>query len=188
MRQDFLFAGFGGQGVMSMGMALAYAAAHEGWQVSWLPAYGPEQRGGTANCMVVVSDAPIGSPLVTDPDCAVVMNLPSLERFGPRVKPGGYLFLNRTLIPAATAPRGVTAFAVPTAEVARELGDARVGNMVMLGAVLAVTGVVSLAAAAAALEKVLPERHRHLLALNQKALDAGAALVRESARPGVMRR
>lgn len=187
MRREFLFAGFGGQGVMSMGMTLAYAAAAEGRYVSWLPAYGPEQRGGTANCMVVVADAPVGSPLVTDPDCAVVMNPPSLDRFGSRVKAGGWLFANATLVTAAP-PRGVRWIAVPAGDVARDLGDPRVGNMVMLGAVLAVTGAASLAAAAAALEKVLPERHRHLLALNARALEAGAALVGEGAGAAVMGR
>lgn len=177
MTEEMLFAGFGGQGVLSMGQVVAYAAMFEGRHVSWLPAYGPEQRGGTANCMVVVSDEEIGSPLVTDPDVAVVMNLPSLEKFAPHVKPGGTLFVNASLVPGKVDRDDITVFRIPTLEAAEALGDGRVANMIMLGAVIAVTGVVSREAAAAALEKVLPARRRHLMELNKAALAKGADLV-----------
>lgn len=177
---EFIFAGFGGQGVMSMGMAIAYAAMYEGKQVSWLPSYGPEQRGGTANCMVVVSDQPVGSPLVTEPDCAVTMTLPSLEKFGPAVKPGGLLFINRSLVSGGAGREDVRVFALDVLQLAKDMGDSRVANMIMLGAVIAATGVVSLAAAAGALDRVLPERHHHLLELDREALVCGAALAAEA--------
>lgn len=177
MTQEFIFAGFGGQGVMSMGTAIAYAAMYEGKQVSWLPSYGPEQRGGTANCMVVVSDQPVGSPLVTDPDCAVAMNPPSLDKFGPAVKSGGLLFVNRSLISGGVGREDVTVFALDVLQLAKGLGDSRVANMIMLGAVLAITGVVDLASAASVLERVLPDRHHHLLEVNRIALATGATLV-----------
>lgn len=174
---EFIFAGFGGQGVMSMGMAVAYAAMYEGKQVSWLPSYGPEQRGGTANCMVVVSDRPVGSPLVTDPDCTVAMTLPSLEKFGSAVKPGGTLFINRSLVSVGADREDVSVFALDVLQLAKDMGDSRVANMIMLGAVVATTGVVSLEAVAAALARVLPGRYHHLLELNRAALARGATLV-----------
>ncbi len=173
---EMIFAGFGGQGVLSMGLAVAYAAMFEGKHVAWLPAYGPEQRGGTANCMVVVSDDEVGSPLVTDPDVAVVMNGPSLEKFGPHVKPGGMLFINSSLIAEDAGRDDVRVIRVPTLEPAEALGEGRVANMVMLGAVIEASGVVGLAAAEAALEKVLPARRRHLIEVNRAALAKGAEL------------
>lgn len=181
---ETIFAGFGGQGVMSMGMVLAHAAMEEGKQVSWLPSYGPEQRGGTANCMVVVSDRPIGSPLVTDPDVAVVMNQPSLAKFGPAVRAGGLLFVNASMVEGVPAHPGVETIAVDSLGLAGEVGDPRVANMVMLGAVVGLTGVVSLSAAVAALERVLPERRHHLLETNAAALARGAAFASEWAAAG----
>lgn len=181
MLLETIFAGFGGQGVMSMGMVLAHAAMQEGRQVSWLPSYGPEQRGGTANCMVVISDRPIGSPLVTDPDVAVVMNRPSLTRFGPAVRTGGLLFVNASMIEEVPAYPGVGAVPVDALRLAEEAGDARVANMVMLGAVIGLTAVVSLSAAVAALGQVLPERRHRLLEANAAALALGAAFAAERA-------
>ncbi len=177
MLTELIFAGFGGQGVMSMGMVLAHAAMEEGKQVSWLPSYGPEQRGGTANCMVVISDRPVGSPLVTEPDVAVVMNTPSLMKFGPAVRPGGCLFTNESLVGEELPRRDIETVPVDTLRLSRAVGDPRVANMVMLGAVIGRTEVVSLAAAAAALPRVLPERHSHLIDLNRAALSHGAAVV-----------
>lgn len=177
MTREFIFAGSGGQGVMSMGMAVAGAAMREGRQVSWLPSYGPEQRGGTANCMVVVSDEPVASPLVTEPDVVVAMNAPSLARFGGLVRPGGLLFVNRSLAPEVPERGGVTVHALPALEIAEGMGDARVANMVMLGAVLRATGVAALASVVQVLPWVLPPRHHHLLALNRAALERGASLL-----------
>lgn len=179
MLLETIFAGFGGQGVMSMGMVLAHAAMEEGRQVSWLPSYGPEQRGGTANCMVVISDRPIGSPLVTDPDVAVVMNRPSLARFAPAVRAGGLLFVNASMIEEVPAYPGVGTVPVDSLRLAEEAGDPRVANMVMLGAVVGLTAVVSLSAAIAALGQVLPERRHHLLEANAAALARGAAFASE---------
>lgn len=178
MNRELIFAGFGGQGVMSMGMALAYAAMFEGKHVSWLPSYGPEQRGGTANCMVVISDEPVASPLITDAGYAVVMNGPSLRKFAPHVKRDGILFINSSLVDAVPERDDIKVVQVPAVELAREVGDDRVANMVMLGAVVAATGVVRLEMVNAALRKILPHRRRHLIEVNEKALERGAAFAK----------
>lgn len=178
MTRELIFAGFGGQGVMSMGMALAYAAMFEGKHVSWLPSYGPEQRGGTANCMVIISDEPVASPLITDADYTVAMNAPSLRKFAPHVKSGGTLFINSSLVDTVPERHDIKVVQVPALELAKEVGDDRVANMVMLGAVVAATGVARLETAKAALEKILPARRRHLIEVNQRALERGAAFTR----------
>ncbi len=180
MTVELIFAGFGGQGVMSMGMAMTYAAMFEGMQVSWLPSYGPEMRGGTANCMVVISDKPVASPLVTDPDYAIVMNGPSFRKFGSHVKPGGVLLANASLIPETErlARNDVQVIYIPALDIAREAGDERVANMVMLGALVGLTGIVKLSSAKSALEEVLSGKRLHLLQANERALQEGASLTK----------
>lgn len=182
MRKEILFAGHGGQGVMSMGLAFAHAVMSDGWEVTWLPSYGPEQRGGTANCMVVVSDRPIGSPMVTDADYAVIMNVPSLEKYAGAIKPGGVLLVNAA--PAQATRADARTVPVPAWEIARELGDERVANMVMLGALVSLAGLVNPETVEAELVNVLPERHHHLLLTNRCALQAGARAVQPLAVSG----
>jgi 2-oxoglutarate ferredoxin oxidoreductase subunit gamma len=181
-RLEMIFAGFGGQGVMLMGEVLAYAALHEGLEVTWMPSYGPEQRGGTANCTVVVSSSEIASPVVARPHVAVVMNAPSFERFEPRVLPHGVLLVNSSMVTAASHRTDIDVFYLPCAEAAARLGNERAANMVMLGATLAATGVLSLAAARAQLPRFFSGKREALLALNERALQAGHDLVHRDAR------
>ena len=144
MQNDVIMAGFGGQGILLIGKMLAYAGMHEGKEVSWLPSYGPEMRGGTANCTVVISDRPVGSPVIRSPRAVVAMNLPSLDKFEPDVRPGGLLLINSSLIDRKTTRDDVTVIEVPANEIANELGNRRGANMVALGAYLGASDAVSL--------------------------------------------
>ncbi len=174
MTHEIILAGFGGQGVMLMGQILTYAGMIEDKQVSWMPSYGPEMRGGTANCTVVISDSPVGSPLVTHPSIVVAMNRPSLDKFEPSVKPGGVLFYNSSLIDEPPTRTDITVVAVPANDLAAELGNDRVANMVVLGALLAKQPVVTMDAVHQALRKALPVHRHNLLPLNEEALARGA--------------
>lgn len=173
MTHEIILAGFGGQGVMLMGQILTYAGMLENKQVSWLPSYGPEMRGGTANCTVVISDEPVGSPLVTSPGIVVAMNLPSMDKFEPTVKPGGVLLYNSSLIEQQPARSDIATVAVPANAIADELGNARIANMIVLGALLAKVPVVSMDAVHKALRKALPVHRHNLLPLNEQALARG---------------
>ena len=144
MQRDVIMAGFGGQGILLIGKMLAYAGMHEGKQVSWLPSYGPEMRGGTCNCTVVVSDKPVGSPVIRSPRAVLAMNLPSLEKFEADVRPGGLLLINSSLIDRGTERDDLTVIEVPANQVATDLGNPRGANMVALGAYLGATDAVSL--------------------------------------------
>ncbi|HEC24352.1 MAG TPA: 2-oxoacid:ferredoxin oxidoreductase subunit gamma [Chloroflexi bacterium] len=174
MQEEFLFAGFGGQGVMFAGQLLAYAAMDEGLEVTWIPSYGPEMRGGTAHCYVVISDKPIGSPIVKHPKVVIVFNYPSFERYAPEVAPGGLLALNASLITQRSHRTDITELPVPATELADELGNLRLANVIMLGAVLAVRPVLSLDAMRHALENHIPEHRRDMLSANLEALERGA--------------
>lgn len=170
---EMILAGFGGQGVMSMGQMLTYAGMLEGKQVSWIPSYGPEMRGGTANCAVVVTSEEIGSPVVVEPDIVVAMNLPSMDKFEPMLKPGGILFYNTSLIEREAARDDIKVFGIPANDIANELGNSRVANMAVMGALLAETGVVSADSIKEALRKVLPSRRHDLLEVNHQAMERG---------------
>lgn len=174
MQNEFLFAGFGGQGVMFAGQLLAYAAMEAGLNVTWIPSYGPEMRGGTAHCFVVVSDKPIGSPIVRQPRAAVIFNNPSFIRYAPQVKSGGLLVYNETLISAQTERSDISILSVPATQMADSLGSARLANTLLLGAALSVLPIVPLEAVRRALETHLPAHHRDLLTLNLQALEIGA--------------
>jgi 2-oxoglutarate ferredoxin oxidoreductase subunit gamma len=179
MKHELLVAGFGGQGVLSMGMTLAYAGVVEGKEISWMPSYGPEMRGGTANCIVIVADGKISSPIITAFDTVIALNQPSLEKFEKAVKPGGLLIYESTSIVIPPTRTDITVLPLPAAEEAAKLKNARVMNMVVLGSFLARTRTVSLDAVMAALQKVLPERYHTLLPLNEEALRRGMELARE---------
>lgn len=176
--REVVIAGFGGQGVLSMGMLLTHAGMHEGHQVSWMPSYGPEQRGGTANCCVVISSEPVASPVVTDPELCVVMNLPSLKKFEDRVRPGGTLLVNSSLIPEPPDREDITVYLLPANQLAESIGDPRTANMVMLGALVESSAIVSLESISWSLREVLPEKKHHLIAVNERALELGASRVR----------
>jgi 2-oxoglutarate ferredoxin oxidoreductase subunit gamma len=144
MQSEVIMAGFGGQGILLIGKMLAYAGMHEGKEVSWLPSYGPEMRGGTCNCTVVVSDKPVGSPVIRSPRAVLAMNLPSLEKFESDIRPGGLLLINSSLINRGTERDDLTVIEVPANQIATELGNPRGANMVALGAYLGATDAVSL--------------------------------------------
>jgi 2-oxoglutarate ferredoxin oxidoreductase subunit gamma len=182
MQTEFLFAGFGGQGVMFAGQVVAYAAMDTGKEVTWIPSYGPEMRGGTANCTVVVADEEIGSPLVNNPPAVVVMNLPSLDKYEPLVKAGGVLVVNASMVDREVQREDITSVAVPCNEIAEALGDRRMANIVATGALLALLPVLTLEAIDAALTAHMPGRHKHLLPKNFEALRKGAEFAKEHAR------
>ncbi|KLU61389.1 NADH-dependent phenylglyoxylate dehydrogenase subunit gamma [Peptococcaceae bacterium CEB3] len=177
MLQEIILAGFGGQGVMSMGQLLAYAGMEENKQVSWIPSYGPEMRGGTANCSVTLSDTPVSSPLIDEPDTLFVLNRPSLEKFEGSVKPGGLLLLNSSLVKVEPQRTDLRVLKLPVDNLAQEkFGNSRVANMILVGAFVAVTGAVSLDSVVGALKKVLPEHRHKLIPLNRQALELGVEL------------
>jgi 2-oxoglutarate ferredoxin oxidoreductase subunit gamma len=180
MQEEVVISGFGGQGALFAGQLLAYAAMDQGLEVTWIPSYGPEMRGGKAHCTVVVSDQPIGAPLVRRPSAAIVLNIPSMEAFKPAVKPDGVLVVNSSMVPDESEREDIDVVYVPASDLATEIGNVRMANVVCLGALVEATGVVSLDAVAQALDDHLPERHRSLLEVNKKALRKGAALARGS--------
>jgi 2-oxoglutarate ferredoxin oxidoreductase subunit gamma len=182
MRHAVILAGFGGQGMMLAGQLLAYAGMLEGKHVSWYPSYGPEMRGGTANCTVVVSDEPVASPVVSQATALVAMNRPSLERFEQAVAPEGVLVYNSSLIERGPTRTDIRSLPVPANELADGLGDKRVANMVVLGALLAATGIVAPESVVASLKKTLPERRQNLIPLNEQALAKGGAVAGSPAR------
>ena len=173
-----ILAGFGGQGIMLMGQLLAQAGMDDGRAVSWLPSYGPEMRGGTANCQVIISDADIPSPIIDhDATSAIIMNRPSLTKFAPHVAPGGTILVNSSLIEDRVERTDVAALYVPGNDIANELGDLKMTNMVILGAFVAVTGCVSPESVLAALEHKLGERKAHLMDANRAAFARGAECI-----------
>lgn len=174
---EIVIAGFGGQGVLLMGQLLAYAGMYEDKNVTWMPSYGPEMRGGTANCSVVLADDDVGSPCVNEPDAALIMNLPSLISFENTVKPDGVLLYNSSLIETEPQRGDIRAIKVPCNAIAAELGNDRVANVVMLGAYIALTKIVAIESVLEALRKVLGPSKEHLLAINRDALTRGAEAV-----------
>jgi len=177
-----IIAGFGGQGVLMLGKLLAYAGMKEGKNVTWLPSYGPEMRGGTANCNVIISDELIGAPVVTEATAVIVMNLPSLDKFEAAAEPGGWLLVNQSLVPRAPTRTDVSVLTIPVNDLAQQQGSPRVANVVMLGAYLALSHAVEKTSVVAAIEDVLGANKRHLLQINLNALEAGLAF---AARPHV---
>jgi 2-oxoglutarate ferredoxin oxidoreductase subunit gamma len=176
MQQEIIISGFGGQGTLFAGQLLAYAAMDSGHHVTWIPSYGPEMRGGKARCTVIVSDEDIGSPLVRRPSAAIVLNIPSMEAFEPAIKSGGVLVVNSSLVPKKSERTDINVLYVPASDMAIELGNVRIANVICLGALVQAAGIVSLEAIEQALDAHLPERHRKLLGLNSEALRKGAAL------------
>jgi 2-oxoglutarate ferredoxin oxidoreductase subunit gamma len=173
MTKEIIIAGFGGQGVVSSGIIVAHAGLLENRHVTFFPSYGAEMRGGTANCSVVVSDEVIASPVVANPDIVVAMNEPSLTKFEPMIKPGGLLFLNKTLIRSKPKRTDITAVPVDANAIAEELKQGRIANMVMLGALIKKTGFLKLDSIKAAQRKRFGKASQDQLSLNDTALDRG---------------
>ena len=176
MTKEIIIAGFGGQGVLSMGKILAYSGLMEEKEVTWMPAYGPEQRGGTANVTVIVSDERISSPILSSYDIAIVLNQPSLDKFEPKVKKGGILIYDGFGVINPPTREDIQVYRVDAMDKAAELKNSKVFNMIVLGALLQVCPVVSDKGVEKALFKTLPERHHGLIPLNMEAIKAGKEL------------
>jgi 2-oxoglutarate ferredoxin oxidoreductase subunit gamma len=173
MQTEIVIAGFGGQGILFAGQVLAYAAMDSGHVVTWIPSYGPEMRGGTANCTVIISDEEIGSPLVRNPRAALAFNLPSFDKYEPLVTEDGVLVVNSSLVNRSVVRNGLCSVLIPANEIAESIGNKRLTNVVMVGALLALLPVLTVDCVEKALSDHLPERHKKLLPVNFKALRAG---------------
>ncbi len=185
MHEEIIISGFGGQGALFAGQLLAYAGMDSGKHVTWIPSYGPEMRGGTAHCTVVISDEPIGSPMVRNPSAVIALNLPSLDKYEGLVKPGGVLIYNSSLVERAVSRADIRVAPTPANAISMEEtapllegkpGDARLANVVMLGALVQATGLLPLEAIETALAAHLPQRHRRWLEPNGRALRRGAGI------------
>ena len=170
---EILIAGFGGQGILFAGKFLAYKGLLEENQVSWLPSYGPEMRGGTANCNVILSDEPVGSPIITDPGVLIAMNLPSLQKYVDTVVPGGQIYIDSSLIDAKVQRTDVEVFYIPATQMAKEAGFATLANMIIVGHLLENHPELSFEGAAEVVEKLVPPKKAALKELNMKALSLG---------------
>ncbi|MBE5818926.1 MAG: 2-oxoacid:ferredoxin oxidoreductase subunit gamma [Clostridiales bacterium] len=173
MTTQILIAGFGGQGVLFAGKFIAYKGLLEGKQVSWLPSYGPEMRGGTANCSVIISDDPVGSPIVSTPDVLVVMNLPSLDKYENAAAKGAKIFIDSTLISRKVERDDVDAYYIPATQMANEAGIPTLANIIMIGKIIKESGVISHDDLMGALKKVVSAKRAELLDVNLKALEMG---------------
>ncbi|HEY9087408.1 MAG TPA: 2-oxoacid:acceptor oxidoreductase family protein [Anaerolineaceae bacterium] len=180
MQAEIIIAGFGGQGVLFAGQLLSYAAMDEGREVTWIPSYGPEMRGGTANCTVIISDEEIGSPMVRNPKAVIAMNLPSLDKYEELVKPGGVLVVNSSIIERPVTRTDIKVVLVPGNDIAEANGDRRMTNMVLLGALIANLQVLPIESIEKALKDHLPARHHRLLPLNYQCLREGAKFTAEA--------
>lgn len=176
MTTETIFAGFGGQGVLFAGKLLAYLGLSQDKEVSWLPSYGPEMRGGTANCSVCVSDEQIGSPYITDPDVLVAMNGPSFDRFIDSVKPGGIAIIDSTLVTRECTRTDIRSFRVPSTALAAEHGLPGMANIILVGKLLKETGIAVIDTVRPTLEKIIPPKKANLIDANMKALAIGMAL------------
>ena len=173
MKEEIIIAGFGGQGVLFGGQVVAYAAMDTGREVTWIPSYGPEMRGGTANCTVIISDEEIGSPLVKNPPLAIALNLPSFDKYEEMLAPGGTLVVNQSMVDRGPKRDDIHVTLIPCNEIAEEIGDKKLMNMVAIGALLTALPEISARDVEKALEAHLPERHKHLLPKNYEALKRG---------------
>jgi 2-oxoglutarate ferredoxin oxidoreductase subunit gamma len=170
---SIIISGFGGQGTLFAGQVLAYAFMDNGFEVTWIPSYGPEMRGGTAHCTVITSEEPIGSPLVRNPDVVLALNLPSVDKYETLVPEGGVLVANSSLVNREIERKNITSLLIPANELAEEIGLSRLANMIMVGAMVALKPILSLDAVKKALEEHIPERHQKTLPMNFEAMDRG---------------
>ncbi|MDH6354465.1 2-oxoglutarate ferredoxin oxidoreductase subunit gamma [Dysgonomonas sp. PH5-45] len=183
MIKELIIAGFGGQGVLSMGKILAYSGLMEDKEVTWFPSYGPEQRGGTANVTVILSDDPISSPIVNEFDIAIILNQPSLEKFESQVKSGGIIIYDPNGIHTPPTRKDVYVYSVKAVDAATEMQNQKAVNMIVLGGVLKVSPMVKLENVMKGLKKSLPERHHKLLPMNEKAIVKGMEIIHEDQAP-----
>lgn len=178
MHEEVIISGFGGQGALFAGQLLTYTGMDEGWHVTWIPSYGPEMRGGTAHCIVILSSDDIGSPIIRRPSLCIVMNPPSMDKYEPLIMPGGLLVANSTLVRAESAREDIQAVYIPANELAAELGNVKMANVVLLGAMLGMREILPIESVKRTLEEHIPERRKHIIEPNKRALDRGVQFVR----------
>jgi 2-oxoglutarate ferredoxin oxidoreductase subunit gamma len=175
--EELVVAGFGGQGVLSLGMTLAYAGMVEGKEISWMPSYGPEMRGGTANCITIISEKKISSPIISFFDTAIILNQPSMEKFAPKVKPGGLLLFESGNILKPSTRTDIEIIGIPATTEALKMKNTRIMNMIMLGAYLQLRPIVQNDSILEALKKVLPEKYHHMIGINRLAMEKGKMMI-----------
>ncbi len=180
MTEEIIFAGFGGQGVLSMGKILCYSGILENLEVTWMPSYGPEMRGGTANVTVVLSDHQISSPIINSFDSAIVLNQQSLDKFESKVKPGGVLLYETTGIKQHPERKDIDIFSIDAVNEASKLGSTKVFNMIVLGAFIQIKPIIKFENLKKGLKNALPERYHHMLPLNEKAIETGKASIQKA--------
>ncbi len=180
MTEEIIIAGFGGQGVLSMGQILCYSGVMEDKEVSWMPSYGPEMRGGTANCIAIISDEKISSPILTKFDTAIALNQPSLDKFESAVKPGGLLIYEASTIINPPTRTDIEVLPIEASNEAAKMKNIKIMNMIVLGSLLKKKPIIELESAIKGLEKVLPERYHHLIPLNKEALEKGMELAEKA--------
>jgi 2-oxoglutarate ferredoxin oxidoreductase subunit gamma len=179
MHEEVIISGFGGQGALFAGQLLTYTGMDEGWHVTWIPSYGPEMRGGTAHCIVIISDDDIGSPIIRQPTIAIVMNPPSMEKYDLLVRPGGLLVANSTLIRDRSQRDDITTVYVPANELAAELGNVKMANVILLGAMLGKREILPIESVKRTMDQHIPERRKHIIEPNKRALDRGIQYVHD---------
>jgi 2-oxoglutarate ferredoxin oxidoreductase subunit gamma len=179
MHEEVIISGFGGQGALFAGQLLTYTGMDEGWHVTWIPSYGPEMRGGTAHCTVILSTDPIGSPIIREPTACIVMNPPSMDKYEPLVRSGGLLVVNSTLIRRRAERRDIEVIYVPANQLAAELGNVKMANVILLGAMLGRREILPLNGVKRTMENHIPRRRKHIIEPNKRALDRGVAFARE---------
>ena len=179
MKEEIIIAGFGGQGILSMGKILAYSGLMQGQEITWMPAYGPEQRGGTANVTVILSDERISSPVLNTYDTVVVLNQPSMDKFENKVKQGGTLIYDSNGISRFPERKDINIYRIDAIEYATANNSSKIMNMLILGGLLKVRPIVKIENVLKGLKKSLPERHHHLIPINEKALETGAGLIQK---------
>lgn len=179
MKKEIIIAGFGGQGILSMGKILAYAGLMEGKEVTWMPSYGPEQRGGTANVTVILSDERISSPVLNTFDIAIILNQPSMEKFESKVKPGGILIYDGYGIHTTSQRTDINIYRIDAMDTATEMQNEKVFNMLILGGLLGICPMVKIDNVMLGLKKSLPERHHHLLPMNEEAIRKGMEIIQK---------
>lgn len=185
MQQEFVFSGFGGQGVMFVGQLLAYAAMDSGYHVTWIPSYGPEMRGGTAHCFVIINDHEIGSPIVSHPKTGLIFNLPSLDKYEPLIASDGMLLVNQSLVTRQSLRTDIEQIYIPATSIAEEIGSPKITNLVMLGALLARNPILEIDAVKVALRNHIPTHRRNLLDANFAAIERGADFALLVSQPNV---
>ncbi|MDD3034033.1 MAG: 2-oxoacid:acceptor oxidoreductase family protein [Bacteroidales bacterium] len=179
MKEEIIIAGFGGQGVLSMGKILAYSGIMQGQQVTWMPSYGPEMRGGTANVTVILSDSKISSPLLSKFDTAIILNQQSMDKFEDSVKPGGIMIYDPNGITRKPVRKDIKIYSINAVDISNELGNSKAYNMVVLGAFLSKKPIVSMDNVIKGLKKSIPERHHHLIPMNEQAIKVGMEKIEE---------